>query len=216
MKKIPKSTEYRLGKDGRLYIPSPWGRRLRSIISVSIAVASFTVVQNNGAAKDIHYAKLEKEFPTPVQQQLKAASIVQKINPDLTEKEARHVVTSTYKWAPEFNLDPVLVLSIQAVESRFRQYAVSSAGALGIMQFIPSWHLDKMKAVVSNEKIKKPDVFDIESNIYIGSWVMKDCMAAQKEVSKALLCYNGSLKNPNGYDTKVLQVYGQMKQQFRI
>lgn len=216
MAKIPKSTEYRLGKDGRLYIPSPWGRRFRLTVSAAIVVFGALLVQDNGSAMDNHLVQLEREFPTPSQQQVKATSFVQSINPNLTEKEANHVVKATFKWAPEFNLEPALILSIQTVESRFNRYAVSTAGALGLMQFIPSWHLDKMKAIIAGEKIEKPDVFDVDSNIYMGAWIMRDCMNTHKVVDRALLCYNGSLKNPNGYDVKVLQVYSKIKQQFRI
>ena len=155
-------------------------------------------------------------MPTQSQQVAKATHYIQRVNPDLDQNDARKIVSVTMKWASEFKLDPALLLSIQTVESRFRQHAISSSGAMGLMQFIPYWHLDKMKTVVQSKQIANPDVFDMDSNIYIGSWVMRDCMNVQKDVNKALLCYNGSLKNPNGYDDKVLRVYENLKQQIRI
>jgi soluble lytic murein transglycosylase-like protein len=165
---------------------------------------------------DWHLTRLERTTPTHVQKVLNVSEYVQRMNPTLKQDEARHIVKATFKWAGEFNLDPALILSIQAVESRFKQHAVSSAGALGLMQFIPSWHLNKVKAMTEEKKLANPDVFDPESNIFMGSWIMKDCMNVQKNVSKALLCYNGSLKSPNGYDEKVLTIYNQLKQQYRI
>jgi soluble lytic murein transglycosylase-like protein len=36
-------------------------------------------------------------------------------------------------------LDPALVLGMVEVESGFRKFAISSAGAMGVMQVMPFW-----------------------------------------------------------------------------
>src|SRR5690606_32980625 len=46
--------------------------------------------------------------------------------------------------AREAELDPLLLVAMIAVESSFNPKAKSHAGALGLMQVIPRWHMDKI------------------------------------------------------------------------
>ena len=84
------------------------------------------------------------------------------------------------------NLDPQLVLSLIQVESNFDRFAISSAGAQGLMQIMPFW-LDE---------IGKPDdnLFDIETNLRFGCTILSLYLEREKgDMHRALARYNGSV-----------------------
>lgn len=82
-------------------------------------------------------------------------------------------------------LDPQLVLSLITVESRFNKYAISSAGALGLMQVMPFW----LRQIGSSEQ----NLLDMQTNIRFGCTILR--LYVQKEqgnIFMALGRYNGS------------------------
>ena len=56
-----------------------------------------------------------------------------------------------------------------AVESRFNPIAESGMGAKGLMQIIPRFHLDKLRAAGGEDA-----VFDPESNILVGARILQE------------------------------------------
>ena len=62
---------------------------------------------------------------------------LEKYMPDLIERE--DFLRTVYYEATRAGLDPQLVLSVIQVESGFKKYAVSHAGARGYMQIMPFW-----------------------------------------------------------------------------
>jgi soluble lytic murein transglycosylase-like protein len=92
--------------------------------------------------------------------------------------------------ATRAGLDPQLVLALIQVESNFRKYAVSSAGARGYMQVMPFW--------VS--LIGKPgdNLFNLRANLRYGCVILKHYLDIEKgNVERALGRYNGSLGKPD-------------------
>ena len=140
----------------------------------------------------------------PTQQQIqenKFSEYIQKQNKNISEDDVINIVRSTLKWANHFKLDPNLLIAIQQVESGFNKFSISSGGALGVMQMIPSWHLDKLKT--ATKELGSPELFDPNVNIYVGAWVLKDCMKKFGSQTNYLRCYSGSNSLPNGYEDKV-------------
>ncbi len=87
-------------------------------------------------------------------------------------------------------LDPQLVLAVVHVESRFRKYAVSGAGARGYMQVMPFWV----------GLIGRPgdDLFNLRTNLRYGCVILKHYLDIEKgDVTRALARYNGSLGKPD-------------------
>ena len=90
-------------------------------------------------------------------------------------------------------LHPELVLAVIDVESNFDRFAISSAGAQGLMQVMPFWL----------KEIGKPrdSLFNIRTNLRMGCTILKYYLKKEKgDLTRALARYNGSLgryKYPN-------------------
>lgn len=91
--------------------------------------------------------------------------------------------------ATRAGLDPQLVLGLIQVESGFRKYAVSSAGARGYMQVMPFWV----------KLIGRPDdnLFNMRTNLRYGCTILRHYLDIEKgDLYRALGRYNGSLGRP--------------------
>jgi soluble lytic murein transglycosylase-like protein len=83
-------------------------------------------------------------------------------------------------------LDPQLILGIMEVESGFRKYAVSSAGARGYMQVMPFW----VKLIGQ----PRHNLFHMRTNIAYGCAILRLYLDIEKgDYFRALGRYNGSL-----------------------
>jgi soluble lytic murein transglycosylase-like protein len=88
--------------------------------------------------------------------------------------------------ATRAGLDPQLVLGLIQVESGFRKYAVSSAGARGYMQVMPFW-VKLIGAPTDN-------LFHLRTNLRYGCTILRHYLDIEKgDLFRALGRYNGSL-----------------------
>ena len=88
--------------------------------------------------------------------------------------------------ATRAGLDPQLVLAVIQVESNFRKYAVSSAGARGFMQVMPFW-LDVIGT-------KEHNLFHLRTNLRYGCLILRHYLDIERgNLTRALGRYNGSL-----------------------
>ena len=88
--------------------------------------------------------------------------------------------------ATRARLDPQLVLGLIEVESKFRKYAVSKAGARGYMQVMPFW-LDQIGQPGHN-------LFHLRTNIAYGCAILRHYLDVEDgDYFRALGRYNGSL-----------------------
>lgn len=86
-------------------------------------------------------------------------------------------------------LDPQMVLGLIEVESGFKKYAVSSAGARGYMQVMPFW----VREIGSTEQ----DLFHLRINLRYGCTILRHYLDIEKgDLFRALGRYNGSLGRP--------------------
>lgn len=91
--------------------------------------------------------------------------------------------------ATRAGLDPQLVLGLIDVESGFRKYAVSEAGARGYMQVMPFWVRD---IGASGE-----DLFHLSTNLRYGCTILRYYLDMENgDLYRALGRYNGSLGRP--------------------
>ena len=104
--------------------------------------------------------------------------------PDRVQRE-EFLVTVHYE-AKRAGLDPQLVLGIIQVESGFRKYAVSSAGARGYMQVMPFW----VQLIGTTEN----NLFHLRTNLRFGCIILRHYLDIEKgDLFRALGRYNGSL-----------------------
>ncbi len=110
-----------------------------------------------------------------------------KLDRRIPDRRAREefLVTAHYE-AKRAGLDPQLVLGLIQVESAFRKYAVSSAGARGYMQVMPFWV----------KQIGQPgqNLFHLRTNLRYGCVILKHYLDIERgDLFRALGRYNGSL-----------------------
>jgi soluble lytic murein transglycosylase len=79
---------------------------------------------------------LVRETPPP-KELIRIYSIVKSRRPDISETEAKELSEVILEECSWYGLDPMLVLAVINVESKFQYGAVSPAGARGIMQILP-------------------------------------------------------------------------------
>lgn len=86
----------------------------------------------------------------------------------------------------EQRLPPGLIMAVIEVESYFNRWAVSSAGAVGLMQVMPFWP--------SELGMKRHQLTQIEANMRMGCAILRHYLKREKnDVRKALARYNGSV-----------------------
>jgi len=83
-------------------------------------------------------------------------------------------------------LPPGLVMAVMDIESRFDRWAVSSAGAVGLMQVMPFWP--------EQLGMKRHQLTQIEANMRMGCAILRFYLQREKnDVRRALARYNGSV-----------------------
>lgn len=126
----------------------------------------------------------------------------------IAQEAAEHITREVFKSAKAHNFDPLLMLAIIGVESRYNPLAESSVGAMGLTQALPEFHPDKI-AVISR---REGHILNISDNIEFGSRVFGEYNRRFKgDSTLALQQYNGSLDDPRrAYSRKVLELRAQI------
>ncbi|HPT50404.1 MAG TPA: lytic transglycosylase domain-containing protein [Accumulibacter sp.] len=108
----------------------------------------------------------------------------------IADREMRlDILRSVHYEATRAGLDPQLVLGLIQVESNFKKYAVSSAGARGFMQVMPFW----IKLVGGPED----NLFHLRTNLRYGCTILRHYLDIERgDLYRALGRYNGSLGQP--------------------
>ena len=103
------------------------------------------------------------------------------------------------RWAAEFGLDPGFVAAMAYEESRFDPKAISSAGAIGLMQLIPSTGKEVARKL-GIKRFSSSSLFDPELNIRLGCYYMARLMRAFKgRLELVAAAYNGGPGRVSGW-----------------
>lgn len=119
--------------------------------------------------------------------------------------ERMRILTRVHHEASIAGLEPELVLAVIDIESNFDRYAVSVAGALGLMQVMPFWR----------NEIGRPDdnLIHLDTNLRYGCTILKFYLDKENgNLRRALGRYNGSLgkrKYPNLVITRLSEKWYQ-------
>jgi soluble lytic murein transglycosylase-like protein len=159
-------------------------------------------------------AYAEQELPTPeLRERVKAAlasadSFEDRFDAEvwLTDMSGRlgnqvedpltriEILKTAHREATRADLPPEMVLAVIDIESAFNPYAVSSAGAQGLMQVMPFWR----------KELGRRRLIDIRDNIVMGCTILRYYYDMEKQDwSRALARYNGSVGRTE-YSQKVL------------
>ncbi len=118
----------------------------------------------------------------------------------VAQEPVSELVKAAFDTGREVGLDPLLLLSVMAIESGFNPYAESGVGAQGLMQVMSKVHSDKFQYFGGSHAALEP-----LANIKVGALVLKDCIARGGSVAGGLRYYVGSsTQDDGGYGAKVL------------
>lgn len=118
------------------------------------------------------------------------AEMSRRLEKRIANRESRlEFLRSVHYEATRAGLDPQLVLGLIQVESGFKKYAVSSAGARGFMQVMPFW--------VRLIGRSNDNLFHLRTNLRYGCTILRHYLdIEQGDLYRALGRYNGSLGQP--------------------
>jgi hypothetical protein len=118
------------------------------------------------------------------------------------------LVAEAYETGQRTKIDPLLLLSVMAVESSFNPFAQSPVGAQGLMQVMTGIHSDKYDNFGG-----KLAAFDPVTNLRVGAKVLQECIQRAGSVPAGLKFYVGAALHPDdgGYAEKVLSEHARLQ-----
>jgi soluble lytic murein transglycosylase-like protein len=146
------------------------------------------------------------EAPRP-KELVKIYSILKNHRRDISEAEAWKVSAVIRQEATRYGIDPILVLAVIQVESRFKYDAVSPVGARGIMQIMPYVAKGLVESGVHREYSYgfRPEYLDDPVfNIKLGVYYLHDLKKSFRHLHTALIAYNlGPTELRNRLDNEI-------------
>jgi soluble lytic murein transglycosylase-like protein len=108
-------------------------------------------------------------------------------------------VSTAYRAGEQYSVDPLLILAVMAVESRYNPVAESQVGAKGLMQVMPKYHPEKLTDHGGAEALLQPEV-----NILVGAQILREYLRRFGDTEAALQMYAGAFDEPTSqYSAKV-------------
>ena len=124
----------------------------------------------------------------------------------IAAEATERMVGAAYSAARDVGLDPLLVLAVISVESRFNPIAESVMGAKGLMQIIPKYHPAKMVAIGGEAAL-----WDPESNIQAGARILQEYVYRTGTLEAGLQFYNGAFADSRAqYAQRVMAERGRL------
>jgi soluble lytic murein transglycosylase-like protein len=164
--------------------------------------------------------------PPKSKELIKVHAIVTTHRPDLSEPEAWWLSEVILGESAGYGFDPLLVLAVIDIESKFQYAAVSPAGARGIMQILPYVAKSLVEKVGLHQTLNnsfRPEFLDDPAlNIKLGVYYLHDLKKNFRNLTHTLIAYNrGPTETKNrlendielseDYATLVLAAYQQYK-----
>ena len=177
---------------------------------------SFEAEEAEDAGADALIARWEEAHPNGVPAEKEDALSV-------SEKEVATYISRSYRvpmaeaeqlttWAVEigagFDVDPLLILAVAAVESSFNPKAKSGAGAEGLMQVMTRVHAEKFHAFGGPQAALEP-----YPSMVVGTSILSRLITRTGSVQKALKFYFGAANQPSdgGYSERVFKERSRMR-----
>jgi len=136
-------------------------------------------------------------FPDRFEAEVWLTDMSRRLARQVSDPEERiRILTHVHYEASRVGLPPELILAVIEVESNFDRYAISVAGAIGLMQVMPFWL----------QEIGRPDdnLLHIDTNLRYGCTILRFYYDKEDgDLRRALGRYNGSL-GERRYPNKVI------------
>ncbi len=114
---------------------------------------------------------------------------VARARPSLPPETVRRLGIALVTQAHRHHLDPLLLVAVARVESRFDPYAHSGAGAVGLMQIRPPTGAEL--ALRAGRRLVGPaQLYDVETNVALGARYLEKLEKRYPTLREALLAYN--------------------------
>lgn len=119
------------------------------------------------------------------------------------------LVSAVYLTAKDTKLDPLLILSVIAIESRFNPFSESPVGAQGLMQVMSKVHHEKFSDLGGIKAALNP-----VANIKVGAMILKDYVRSSGSIEAGLKRYVGAAdhETDGGYGNLVMAEYKRLKE----
>jgi len=206
---------------GRLAL---WSRRLVSVVALFAAVAALVLIVEDQYGEALFddsrqaVAPVQVAAPAPggpdivinpaEEGRYRALSTFVANRYRVSQQVAYDLVRVAHRAGNQFQLDPLLIIAVIAIESRFNPIAESVAGAKGLMQIIPKYHTEKLQEFGGEDA-----VYDPAANIQVGARILKEYMRMTGNLGSALQMYNGALSDPEDhYSNRVLNEKNRLQQ----
>ena len=163
-------------------LPALAGAQIYEPLSASVRAALSRTIADQAPPKS--------SFKSPLEAADWLTEMSQRLAKRLPNQESRlEFLRAVHYEATRAGLDPQLVLGLIQVESGFKKYAVSSAGARGFMQVMPFW----IKVIGRSDD----NLFHLRTNLRYGCTILRHYLDIEKgDLYRALGRYNGSLGKP--------------------
>ncbi len=167
-----------LGAQAGAQIEEPLADSIRSALSASIAQAAPPRPKFDDPNARVAYLRWLGEMS-------------ERLKKRKTETQIRiEFLETVWYEAKRAGLEPSLVLGLVQVESGFRKYAISTAGARGYMQVMPFW-----TRTIGNGNASV--LFHMQTNLRFGCVILRHYLDIEKgDLFLALGRYNGSRGRP--------------------
>jgi soluble lytic murein transglycosylase-like protein len=168
------------------------GEQIYEPLSASVQATLSRAIADNGVAN--------LKFADPKDADRWLTTMSERLAKRIPDEKFRLELLKTIHYeAQRAGLDPQLVLGVIFVESGFKKYAVSRAGARGLMQVMPFW--------VTLIGRGSDNLFHLRTNLRYGCAILRHYLDIEKgDLYRALGRYNGSLGRPE-YPNLVLAAW---------
>jgi len=100
----------------------------------------------------------------------------------------------------QLHLDPLLIIAVIGIESRFNPFSESVVGAKGLMQVVPRYHQDKLPEDADQTAFLNPVI-----NVQVGAKVLQESIRRNGGLESGLQQFGGAITDPERrYASKVL------------
>lgn len=161
-----------------------------------------------------------------LEERLQIFKAIEDFQVGFNDEEVGQLTNVIISESERYRYDPMFVLAIILTESSFRRGQVSNMGARGLMQMIPFVGADVAKRS-GVEYAGKQSLFEIETNIKLGTLHLFEQILKFSDVEKGITAYNvgetrlrGLIRRnhemPKRYLRKVMEKYKMLKETYAV